>query len=1335
MAQVIYIKNPFDPIGSREIVKVTPFTTVQRAIEDVLGEPVEGLDLSVGLNGIVIKEYDKIICPSDSITFCLVPHGGGGGGGSKNIVRTVALIAVMVAAPQLASMWGGGWAATEAGTLTFAGSMFAASIALAGTMLVNAVIPVQSNLGTEGAGVTDWSDSSPTYGWEVQKNRISEGGALPVLYGKMRVVPPCIMKYVTTEGNNQYLNLLYAVAGHEVDSITGITINQQSSEYYEDVTIKTRLGTSDQELIPEVDAIRSDVPIGATLNYGTPIERTTEGNTITGLGVGIILPRGLYYASSGGGLDTAEVNLKIGYRKIGESTYKYIGGTGEESTAVTKDVPAGQRYVDYDTAVVGSDSVSVQLVCPNQFESASGTTQLVYLMYNVYVKDDSGNWVKQITAQRVDVGNFVEVELEVTEGSIAQIRVERDSQGYYTSTPPIGTNSGAFQSLPDPTITYQGWDEVITISDSTQSVLRKFYSIEGIESAQYEVSVELTEEPPSGARYANTVQVDYIEEAVSGDGMIYPGVALLFVKALATSQLSGSYPQVSCIATRSLCTDGNSAYNPAWICKDMLTNADYGAGEDSDAIIDSKFESWADNCTAKNYLCSIYFDGVTNIRTAANQAAQIGWGNVLQAGSKYTAISEQEEELGVQRFLFTVGNILYKSYKEEWLSHTNRANSVEITYYDSQLDYTAQTIEVMQPDFDTTEVETRKTTVNLVGCTSRSQAAKYGKRLMNNNRYLTLTASWEADVDALGCTVGDVVDVQHDIPQFGFGGRLVQCIDSTHVQLDREVVMAAGKRYHFTVKLSDDSRQTIEVYNPGTEVYSDTLTLLTALNPLPVQYDLYSFGEIDQSTKAFRIVSITKSSDYLRKITAIEYVPEVYNDSITIPVVSQSALVAAKDLVLKEMWEPSSDGSAKSSINCSWRGSALYWDVYFKEAGATAWTKSARVYSPNHTIQGVSYKKTYTVLVDGGAGITDSPTSSITILGSDNVPDDVQNFQAFQSGDKVAFRWDHTPNIDRRGYQIRRGDKWQTGQIVCDLVQENASEWNAPMDGTFRFMIKALNNQLQYSETEAVSIATVDITTNKNFAFERDEIPTHLVDGTLFNLIYIAGSPDVLRWLPGCTDTDLAGMTDQSSPLDVYTGNTLAGTYETEVLDIGKVANILGVRMSAEYEADLIEDWVTDMSLATRTDLTYPMDTDTNITSESTYRPYYKFGETLLGMGSYALWAGVSQFSARYLQFKWETQIDIPAVTFDFISLPLSVEVNPVIKNLYNQSISAGGTTFELSAVDFDVVLGYNVGVTILSSSALYATVTQTTTNFTIKVWNSSGVSVAANVNIALNGA
>lgn len=68
--------------------------------------------------------------------------------------------------------------------------------------------------------------------------------------------------------------------------------------------------------------------------------------------------------------------------------------------------------------------------------------------------------------------------------------------------------------------------------------------------------------------------------------------------------------------------------------------------------------------------------------------------------AQFEAIIDRAEEIPVQCFTFGMGNILKDSFKQTFLPILDRANVIEITYYDANLDYDPTIIEVSSGNYD-----------------------------------------------------------------------------------------------------------------------------------------------------------------------------------------------------------------------------------------------------------------------------------------------------------------------------------------------------------------------------------------------------------------------------------------------------------------------------------------------------------------------------------------------------------------------------------------------------------------------------------------------------------
>jgi predicted phage tail protein len=183
------------------------------------------------------------------------------------------------------------------------------------------------------------------------------------------------------------------------------------------------------------------------------------------------------------------------------------------------------------------------------------------------------------------------------------------------------------------------------------------------------------------------------------------------------------------------------------------------------------------------------------------------------------------------------------------------------------------------------------------------------------------------------------------------------------VTLDREVTLEPGTSYALQVKLDDDRRDTVSVQGVAETTTTDTLTIADAwAYAAPEQYDLWQFGEVGKVSKSMRIVSITQAQDQKRKVTALEYVAEVYIDGADIPAPeSPSALIGVSNLTANR-YQGYVDGLLQQRVSLSWTGAAVGWNVFMRRSGG-AWKWLRTVSEPSLNVTNLEVGWIYTFAV------------------------------------------------------------------------------------------------------------------------------------------------------------------------------------------------------------------------------------------------------------------------------------------------------------------------------------------------------------------------------------
>ena len=962
MIQLVIVRNPFD-VKRREMQEVV--CREGMPIHAYFNEPGRW---QYAINGRVVGAY---AVPQDGDCVVIIPYVGGK---VLGFILTIGLSILTsgIASGALLSGLSFGWRMVTALAIGMIGGSLVSRL--------NAPRIDRSNANLE---------QSPTYGWSGTGTLTGQGHPLAVTYGAMKSGGVLLSRHIVSDGQKQYLHLLYCAGEGELSDIRNIRINENPAENYKGVQIDIRYGTNDQKLIPNFDDSYADQPLNYTLS-GSWSTHEIQGNAATGIEITVALPNGLYYSNDSGGMDATAV---------------YIA--------------AECRIVDS-----GSDWIALPI------HNGTGLDSFLTLK--------NGGWVKTISGAVIHAGD-------------------------YTGTIREATNKGIYRA----------------------------YRFEGLPPGRYEVRLRASKDG-SDIRHVNAVYWTQLTQIIYDD-FIHPGKALIGIRALATEQLSGNDPTVTWVQERAKVYVWNpykrlyeeqEASNPAWACYDILhqcrrIGGRYEVhGERAERIGYDAFKAWSEKCKDEGYTFNYIYDSAMQLWEALKYPETVGRGKVIMQGTRFTCIYDYA---AAPTQLFTVGNIKQDSFKEEFQGTQGRANAVEISFMNKAKNYERDVLPVFGDAYDATDSLTSPTQIELMGCTDVKQAYKHGKHALRANKYELRTCTFEAFVDAIACTLGDVILLQHDVTDWGAGGRVVAC-DGAKVTLDRAVTMETGKKYRLMIRDSKTDRlDNYEVKSVSGDVVMLTQTAQIAAD------DLYTYGEATKEAKPFRVLAITKGmTEQTRKITCMEYYPELYaGDDSDVPIIdytTQSDALKVDSLSLVVAPKTLVDGTTLYDINISWilpRGrAAKQIRVTYKRAGETAYAL-AGTYDGGATgcvIAGVATAESYTVAVAciNDAGIAGKEVAqTVYTAPKDAPPQTVKGLVVEQDAGNSSvlhLTWQANPEPDILGYRLFDGAE----KVLVDLVGGTSHDYFIPASGTYVFAVKAVNRSGQLSEAAAqVSINAV----------------------------------------------------------------------------------------------------------------------------------------------------------------------------------------------------------------------------------------------------------------------
>ncbi|WP_425888194.1 hypothetical protein [Aeromonas caviae] len=242
--------------------------------------------------------------------------------------------------------------------------------------------------------------------------------------------------------------------------------------------------------------------------------------------------------------------------------------------------------------------------------------------------------------------------------------------------------------------------------------------------------------------------------------------------------------------------------NPAWIAWDMLTDDRFGGGLDPNRLDFWAFKKWADYCREKRLTFRAIIDGKETLWDAIAAVFRAGRAVPVRTGTRYTVSVEMPKSPVMS---FGVDNIIEGSFAINWAGQGDRANEVELTYYDEEYDFRQRVIKVYDKQALARGAKPVTTSTKIMGIVTNEHAVREANFMLNTNK-LVETVTFAAPVEALACTIGSVVEVQHNMMTWGEAGKLesVQKV-STGVYdliLDHPVNFEAGKAWKMSIQTS-----------------------------------------------------------------------------------------------------------------------------------------------------------------------------------------------------------------------------------------------------------------------------------------------------------------------------------------------------------------------------------------------------------------------------------------------------------------------------------------------------------------------------------------------------
>lgn len=258
--------------------------------------------------------------------------------------------------------------------------------------------------------------------------------------------------------------------------------------------------------------------------------------------------------------------------------------------------------------------------------------------------------------------------------------------------------------------------------------------------------------------------------------------------------------------------------------------------------------------------------------------------------------------------------------------------------------------------------------------------------------------------------------------------------------------------------------------------------------------------------KMMRIINMSEAQEGQITVVCKEYNQNLYSDKMgsvepVINIVNLPSVFTTpptpQNLKLEEIGWRTPEGNHIATIRASYdEVDYLHLDHYeisYSDDNGLTWHQGNISYDNNYTIQNVKVGVTYQVKVQSITHkniLSEAAEANILTVGKNNPPGMVKEFTVIQKGDylKAAILPPDDPDISY--YEIRKGLDWENSELVQTFL-EKTTLFKPTVEGSITYLVKAVDNVGNYSETAKKTVVDVSGLIPNNIIIEETFLPAN----------------------------------------------------------------------------------------------------------------------------------------------------------------------------------------------------------------------------------------------------
>lgn len=229
----------------------------------------------------------------------------------------------------------------------------------------------------------------------------------------------------------------------------------------------------------------------------------------------------------------------------------------------------------------------------------------------------------------------------------------------------------------------------------------------------------------------------------------------------------------------------------------------------------------------------------------------------------------------------TMGNIVSGSFNQTFTPISEIPYKLIGQYADESNNYELRNL--IAESTSNSLIKANEKTIGLKGITSRIRATREMTWKLNKVTNCVQTINFKCGLDMIHATAGDIVNIQHQLPMWGQGGRVTQAS-----QGDKQIYLDTEYTFNYTAsthliqcQTASNNYVTATVDTSGLSNNDATriITVDSWFSSSPCSDAVYTIGVSGDYVQPYRITSIERTGENEVEINALEHKSSLYSES------------------------------------------------------------------------------------------------------------------------------------------------------------------------------------------------------------------------------------------------------------------------------------------------------------------------------------------------------------------------------------------------------------------------------------------------------------------------